>query len=107
MLSKQVPLAAAKPPSRSRFSYEAVTEEIARAVAASPRGTKKALASACGIDAAGFSHRMTGYRGERFTVEQLGAIADELGAPSFWPFAAWSEGEAYDALRKIIDGAKK
>lgn len=107
MFATVMPLPAAKPPGRSRFSYEDVTAEISKAVAHAPRGTKKSLAAACGVDSAGFSHRMTGYRGERFTVEQLGAIADELQAPTGWPFLSWTDAEAYDALRRIIDGAKK
>jgi hypothetical protein len=40
------------------------------------------------MDDSAFSHRLVGER-SRFTLEQLGAIADALDAPPGWPFVPW------------------
>ncbi len=101
-----MPLPAGRPPGPDAYTYAEVTREIARYLAKAPRGTKKQFAAACGIDAPGFAHRMTEYRGERFTIEQLGAIAEVAAAKVPWPFVSWETAEAFDAFRKLLEKAK-
>lgn len=85
-----------------RYAYAAVTKEIARVMEAMPRGTKKRLAAAAGLDQSAFRHRMQEYRNERFSYEEIGAIAAELNAPPGWPFIDWKLAEAVAAHRKLI-----
>lgn len=84
----------AKRPPPSRYSYEAVTEEIERALssdAARSKGiTQKDVAFHCNLTEAQFSHRMRGVYSQ-FEVEHFGAIADFLKAPAGWPFVQWNE----------------
>jgi hypothetical protein len=39
-------------------------------------------------------YKRTGKRATPFTVEELGRIADALGAPPMWPFGDWDMIEA-------------
>lgn len=77
-----------KTPQATRYPYADVLAEVQRVVAAQPRGTSKALAAVCNLHSAGFSERLRG-GGKAFSIEQLGAIADALGAPAGWPFVEW------------------
>lgn len=80
-MSKPLP----RPTPKSRYSYARVTKEIARELDAKDFGEQKIVAGKAGLDESAFSHRMTGVR-SRFTVEQLGCIADHWGKPPGWPF---------------------
>lgn len=84
------------------YTYRTVTEEIARFLSESPRGTQKRLAQAIPIPSQAFTHRMTEYRGERFSIEELAAIAKEAGLPHGWPFVSRDDAERFDALRKLV-----
>lgn len=84
------------------YSYESATKEIQRYLDRMPRGTQKQLAAACGIESQSFSHRMTQYRGERFSIEHFAAICREAKAPTAWPFLKWETGEAFDSVQKLL-----
>lgn len=91
-------LANATPP--SRYSYQRVREEIARRIRLLERGTTVRLAAAMAIEPHQFSHRLRGLKA-RFTIEQIGVIADEIvpgGAPTAWPYIPWEWG-------LLVDGA--
>lgn len=88
------------PPGPSRYSYLAVTAEINRYLAKAERGTKKEMAAATGMDHTAFSHRLAGRY--RFTIEQIGAIAEVAGAPTGWPWIKWQDGESFDGIKKLI-----
>lgn len=85
-----------------RYSYAAVTKEIGRVVEPMKRGTKKRLAAAAKMSASDFRHRMTEYRNERFSFEEIGAIAEELDAPPGWPWLKWETAEAVESHRKAL-----
>lgn len=78
-----------------------IVAEIRRYVERAPRGTAKRLAEAAGMDHAGFSNRIHEQRGMRFNYEQLGAIADAIGAPPGWPLVRWNVGEALATVMRL------
>ena len=73
-----------KPTPPSRYSYRRVAAAINRELDKRERGEQKLVAAAAGLDESGFSHRLTGAK-SRFTVEQLGCIADHWKMPPGWP----------------------
>jgi hypothetical protein len=84
-MPKQLPT----PTPESRYSYRRAADEVAaeideRTDLEGP-GFQKQVAGAIGLDESAFSHRLTGVK-SKFTIEQLGAIADFLQAPPGWPF---------------------
>lgn len=108
-LGSAVPMAPPRTPPPAGplpYTYEAATKEIQRYLDRMPRGTQKQLAAACGIESQSFSHRMTQYRGERFTVEHFAAICREANAPTAWPFVKWEKGEAFDSFQKLLASHK-
>lgn len=95
-----------------RYTYAAVRSEIEAFLKdkgrGGGRGASKRLAGALDLDAPGFRHKLIEYRGERFTVEQLGAIADAANAPVGWPFVPWEDGrDLQDAERFVRRAAEK
>lgn len=93
------------PPGPYRYVYKDVTREIGRYIAKSPRGTKKDLAAATGMDHTAFAHRMAGRY--RFSFEQIGAIAEAAKAPPGWPWLPWVEAEAFAAFRQLLANSQK
>lgn len=75
-----------------------IVSEIRTYLAGAPRGTAKRLAETAGMDQSGFSNRLNEQRGMRFSYEQLGAIADAIGAPPGWPLVRWQVGEMVAAI---------
>jgi hypothetical protein len=86
-------------PPTSRFSYRRVVEEIEAQIDGRGIGAQKAVAGYVNLDESAFSHRLTGVK-SKFTVEQLGAIADFWRAPTGWPFIPWDEAEQREAAWK-------
>jgi hypothetical protein len=86
-----------QPEQPSRYSYNEVVAEVARVLETMPRGTQKVLAIACNLDSPGFTNRMA-KAGSRFTLEQIGALADALQAPPGWPFLSWSSDATTSAV---------
>ena len=82
------------------MTYADVTANISEWLATQPRGTKKALAAALGIDKTGLSHRMSGRY--QFDVEQLLLVAQFAKAPPGWPMVAWSLAERLEALETLL-----
>jgi hypothetical protein len=56
-------------------------------------------AEAIALDTSSFAHRMAGKK-SRFTVEQLGVLADHWDAPPGWPLIDWHLGEALAGKRR-------
>ena len=83
-----------------RVTYADVTANISEWLATQPRGTKKALAAALGIDKTGLSHRMSGRY--QFDVEQLLLVAQFAKAPPGWPMVAWTLAERLEALETLL-----
>lgn len=79
-----------KPEEPTRYTYNAVLDEVRSVVGSMPRGTHRALGVACNLDHPGFSKRLAGGQGYSFSIEHLGAIADTLNAPPGWPFIPWN-----------------
>jgi hypothetical protein len=59
----------------------------------------KELADAGGMSESTFSHKMAGRR-SKFTVNELGLIADHVKAPPAWPFYPWELCEVIDRCLK-------
>jgi hypothetical protein len=78
-----------------------IAEELRQYLEHAPRGTAKRLAEAAGMDHAGFSNRLHEHRGMRFNYEQIGAIADAIGAPPGWPLVKWNVGEALATVLRL------
>ena len=74
-----------RPTPKSRYNYVRIARAISRELDARPVGEQKLVAEAAGLDESAFSHRMVGAR-SRFTIEQLGCIADHWKMPPGWPF---------------------
>lgn len=89
------------PREASRYSHSMVVAEIRSYLETAPRGTAKKLAEIAGMDHAGFSNRLHEQRGMRFNYEQLGAIADAIGAPPGWPLVNWKIGEAVATVMRL------
>ncbi len=61
-----------------------------------------------GIEPPDFSHCMSADRpSDKFTLEEYGAIAEELDAPPGWPFVDWETGDKLRAVRKLMAPEKK
>lgn len=95
---------ATTPPGVGRYTQNAIRKEIVRALAKEPRGVKKRLAIALGLEPDGVSNRLSGRYD--FTIEQVGVIADELNAPTGWPWIPWDQGAAFDAARQAWNTKK-
>jgi hypothetical protein len=92
-----MPKPLARPPPRSRYSYERVVDEIAHRIAMLPRGTTARLARELGLETHQFSHRLRGVKA-KFSPEQIGAISDFIvpgGAPVAWPWYPWAVCELF------------
>jgi len=94
-------------PGTSRYPHSAIALEIERILDRGERGTKKRAAQAAGLDPSSLRNRITEREGYRFSVDEIGAIAQELGAPTGWPFVPWEEGERWDAFRTLMEHAPK
>lgn len=90
------------PDEATRYPYRTVAKEIERALDAGPIGTKKRCAQAAGLSPDGLRNRIVARPGYRFAVDEIGAIAKELGAPTGWPFVPWDEAERLDKLRELL-----
>jgi hypothetical protein len=90
------------PAGPTRYSYEKVIGHLEAFLTRAPRGMRKRLAASAGIDHPGFSHRMTGRAGMRFSIEQLGAMAAEVDAPDGWPFLSWEDAETVRAVKTLV-----
>jgi hypothetical protein len=79
-----------------RYSVTEIRERVVReARRRAPPGEKapldvKSLTERIGISPDDW-YKRTGKRRTPFTVRELGAIAEILGAPRLWPFAEWDE----------------
>lgn len=80
-MPKQLPT----PTPAGRYTYRRVVVAISEQIDARGFGAQKAAAAAVGLDESGFSHRLAGVK-SRFTIEQLGALADHWEMPEGWPF---------------------
>jgi hypothetical protein len=81
-------------PRAGRYTMERAAAEVARVIQAKPRGTHVAVARELNISSQQLTHRCS--NDYKFTVEELGIIADFLGAPTGWPFVPWPEAEERD-----------
>jgi len=87
-----------KPPTQvGRYTYEAVTQEIARAIKRGGRGTHIALARELRWTSQQLSHRLAGTYA-RFELEHYGVIADFMakqqgiaGYRRGWPLMTYEE----------------
>lgn len=100
----------------ARYGYRAVTKEIQAFIDARPRGTQQRLAEAAFPKASpqdatsAFRHCMDEYRGERFSFEEVGRIAEaagrlagrDVGAPAGWPFLQWGLAEAAESVLRAV-----
>lgn len=105
-------------PPRPRYAYETITDEIQKVIAGAPYGTKARCARAIGIERSAFNHFLAQRRttpegrGQRFSYEQIGVIAQVVGealdrpngAPAGWPFIAWNDAEKFEAFLKLVPG---
>jgi hypothetical protein len=88
-----------EPPRLGRYTYEKAAFEVQR-WCDEERGRRKRLAAALGIHPTSFSPRLRGIKA-KFSIEQLGVIADEARAPDGWPFISWERAQAMaDSLKK-------
>ncbi len=85
-----------------RFRYRDVTKNVEDYLddPATPRNMRKRFEAACELDHGSFSHRLTGYRNERFQIEHFGAMAAEADAPEPWPFVSWKKAEKFQPRKK-------
>lgn len=90
-----MPRSLPSPPPPSRYAYRRIVEEIEAQIDIRGVGAQKAVAAYVNLDESAFSHRLTGVK-SKFTVEQLGAIADFWKAPAGWPFIPWVEADTRD-----------
>jgi hypothetical protein len=83
--------------------------EIVRYIETHGRGTRKRLAGAAGVTQSDFTHKITQYRrpkaspestGERFSVEQIGAMSAEAGVGPGWPFVTRRQAAVLAALEE-------
>lgn len=86
------------PPRAGRYTAEGVREEIYRVIQSGPRGTHVKVAREMNISSQQLSHRLGGAYG--FSIDEIGIIADALGAPPGWPFIAMAEAEERDRAYK-------
>lgn len=93
----QTPKAPKPPPPEelpARYRSKAAAREIEQFLEerkderGKPLFLAKELAAAADMSESTFSHKMAG-RNTRFTVNELGLIADHLRAPPGWPFYPW------------------
>lgn len=92
-----MPRTAKSRPPPGRYTLDRATLEIEEQLRRRGRGAQKEVALAIGLDEQAFSHKMRGGK-TRFTVEEIGRIADYWNAPRGWPWVSWGEGEIIDAL---------
>jgi hypothetical protein len=78
--------------SYGRYTYEAVILELQILLKKKGHGSKKLAAATADLLPTQFSKRLRGSP-ERFTIEQLGRIADWAKAPPGWPFIPWEHAE--------------
>jgi hypothetical protein len=76
-----------------RYSYARAMKELEAKLQERKRGSHKAAASALGMKPPDFSKRLNEVEGARFTVEELGLIADHFQAPPGWPCVEWMHAE--------------
>lgn len=84
----------------SRYSLAESRREVQRVVARIGRGAQKAVALGIGITEQAMSAKLRGEHDE-MTVEQLGKVANLLGAPAGWPWVPWPETDLLHALPRI------
>lgn len=82
-------------PRTGRYNYPDAAYEIERWCSVE-RGRKKRLAAALGLDQTLISPRLRGSGKAKFSIEQIGVVADEAGAPTGWPFVTWERAAAAD-----------
>jgi hypothetical protein len=82
-------------PRVGRYSVGRAAGEVERHIqSAKKRGTHVRAAEALGISSQQLSHRIDGTY--KFTIEELGILADHFRAPPGWPFIPWEEAEQRD-----------
>lgn len=91
-MSRRLPV----PTPRSRYSYRTVVGVIRAELGRRPLGEQREVALAAGLDESGFAHRLAGKK-SRFTLEQLGCIADHWRMPPGWPLVTRSG-------RRVVSG---
>ena len=84
-------------------TYEDVIGHLVEFLKVAPRGTKKKLAAACGMDHAEFRHRITGRQGRTFEVKHFGAMARAVGLPAPWPFVDMKTAQAFEAFMAMAN----
>jgi hypothetical protein len=94
-------------PPAPRYTYPRVTDEIEAALKRSPRGTQARLSEVLDMDSGTFRNTMKSREGARFSIEQLGVIADRLKAPKGWPWLTWDEAKLYEAFLKLPPSARE
>jgi transcriptional regulator with XRE-family HTH domain len=80
-------------PRTGRYNYFDAAYEVQRWMEAK-RGRKARIAEALGLTPDLISPRLRGK--SRFSIEQLGVIADEAAAPRGWPFLGWEDAVEID-----------
>lgn len=92
------------PPGPLRYTHEQVTAEIDRYIRRQPRGIVTKLARAAGMPTHAFSKRQGNEL--TWTIEQIGALAEAIKAPTGWPWVPWEVGEALDSVKRLVDQGK-
>jgi hypothetical protein len=85
----------------SRYSVLTAGREVRRILARLGRGSQRRVALEVGLNEQQMSAKLRGET-DRFTVEQLGQIANVLDAPAGWPWVPWEERELLRREEKLV-----
>lgn len=95
-----------KTPPDSRYSYTQVVAEIEKRLK-TKYGTQALVARALGTDSGSVRHKLNEREGSRFSVEEIGVIADTLDAPAGWPWLSWDDALRFEAYRRLPPAARE
>jgi hypothetical protein len=84
-----------KPRPLGRYSRAKVVAELEEQFGRRKRGARKNLAIALGFKPPEITKRQNDDEAH-WSIEDLGRVADEWGAPPGWPFIPWDEAEKRD-----------
>lgn len=96
------------PAGKLRISYEEIVARIVWFIDEKEpeNGWRKRFYEATNLTHPGFSQRCSEYRGQRFTIEHLGAMAAAANWPEPFPFVEWDDASAFDAMKKLMKATR-